>query len=90
MPRKFVYEIKSSRTFHPKRPRWHLTMRKWRKLRAAWLMQHPACARCGLAGEEVHHIVPRFRAPERTLDPTNLQTLCRACHRSHHAADPGG
>jgi 5-methylcytosine-specific restriction endonuclease McrA len=89
MPRKFVFTINSSRKFSPKRPRWHVTARKWRRLRHSWLMQYPTCARCGLVGEEVHHIVPRSEAPERTLDATNLETLCRGCHRLHHAPTPG-
>lgn len=88
MPRKFSYRITSSRKFEPKRPEWHLTSGKWRTMRNRWLMQHPACAMCGLAGEEVHHMVPRKVAPERLYDPTNLQTLCKACHAEHHRSNP--
>ena len=61
--------------------------RPWRRLRRLWLMRHPTCARCGLAGEEVHHVVPRATAPERTLDPSNLETLCRSCHAAAHGRD---
>lgn len=52
----------------------------WRKLRAAHLDRHPNCRICGAPGEEVDHITPRRVAPERRLDPTNLQTLCKPCH----------
>jgi 5-methylcytosine-specific restriction endonuclease McrA len=59
----------------------------WTNLRRRWLMHHPHCARCGVPGEEVHHIVPRAVAPMRTLDPSNLETLCKACHlATHHHA----
>ena len=84
MPRKFQFEIISSRKFEPKRPDWHLTSGKWRTMRNRWLMANPQCARCGLAGEEVHHLVPRKVAPERLYDWSNLQTLCRVCHAEHH------
>jgi len=42
------------------------------------------CTVCGGIGLEVHHIVPREVAPERTFDPENLATMCRECHRKHH------
>lgn len=52
----------------------------WRKLRAEHLRHHPWCCRCGERAEEVDHIVPRSIAPERRLDPSNLQSLCKSCH----------
>jgi 5-methylcytosine-specific restriction endonuclease McrA len=57
---------------------------KWNRLRRRFLMLNPSCARCGLAGEEVHHIVPRERAPELLYATSNLMTLCRRCHRAEH------
>lgn len=33
-----------------------------------------------VAANEVDHIIPRRRAPEREYDMTNLQSLCRGCH----------
>ena len=60
---------------------------KWWRFRRRWLMANPACTHCGLAGEEVHHIVPRKDAPQRMFDPTNLMTLCRACHAIHHGRE---
>ena len=47
-------------------------------------MASPYCVRCGRPGEEVHHVVPRAVAPERTLDPSNLATMCRSCHHAMH------
>lgn len=61
-----------------------LTGDRWTRWRRRWLVQHPSCAMCGLAGEEVHHIVPRAEAPERTFDWSNFQTLCRKCHKDIH------
>ena len=52
----------------------------WRRLRAEHLRKHPWCRRCGDPAREVDHIVPRSAAPERRLDPTNLQSLCTPCH----------
>lgn len=52
----------------------------WRKLRAAHLKQNPYCVRCGEWATDVDHIVPRRIAPERRLDPSNLQSLCKRHH----------
>jgi 5-methylcytosine-specific restriction endonuclease McrA len=56
----------------------------WTNLRTQWIRSNPWCVRCGRPGEEVHHVVPRQVAPERTLDVTNLATLCRSCHHALH------
>ena len=56
----------------------------WQRIRRHWLMRNPACNRCGLAGEEVHHIVQRAHAPHRWNDWSNLETLCKRCHKEHH------
>lgn len=60
---------------------------EWSRVRRRWLMQHPQCAQCGLAAEHVHHIVPRHVAPERTLDYSNLMSLCARCHAEIHASE---
>jgi len=57
---------------------------KWNRWRRRYLMSHPACAECGLAGEEVHHIIPRAQAPKLMYDEANVQTLCRKCHAGKH------
>ena len=61
-----------------------LTGNRWTIMRNQWMRNHPSCAKCGMPGEEVHHVVPRQQAPERTFDVTNLQTLCRRCHHALH------
>ncbi len=58
----------------------------WRRVRAAYLRAQPFCEACEREGRTtaaqlVDHIVP-LRSGGARLDPSNLQSLCRA----HHAA----
>lgn len=54
----------------------------WPRVRATHLALHPCCAACGSRRKlEVHHVEPVHLAPARELDPTNLMTLCRRCHK---------
>lgn len=49
----------------------------WRRLRIAFLRDHPTCAACGRgSGIIAHHIVPFAVDPSRFLDPSNLLPLC--------------
>ena len=64
----------------------------WQKLRAWHLRQHPLCADCEARGttapaDDVDHVVPIAVDPSRRLDPTNLRSLCRACHAAKTALD---
>lgn len=49
------------------------------------------CKHCGQYGEEVHHII--HLTPENiwdekiTLNPSNLELLCRECHKKEHKRD---
>lgn len=48
------------------------------------------CAMCGKANVllDVDHIVPRSSAPDRIMDVTNVQYLCRfECHNKKHFGD---
>ena len=66
----------------------------WLKLRR-WHLAQPGnqlCAECRRANVieaavVVDHIVPRQTCPERELDPTNLQSLCRGCDNRKRAKD---
>lgn len=83
MPRKhFEHSPPFSR--HMKAKPNRLKGQAWTNMRTQWIRNHPWCVRCGRQGEEVHHVVPRAIAPERTLDATNLATLCRSCHHALH------
>lgn len=53
---------------------------KWERLRRRHLAVHPHCVLCKRKGEHVDHIEPVRLAPWRKLDPSNLQSLCHACH----------
>ena len=66
--------------------------RVWRRLRLAVLSTNPLCAYCEREGRTtlarvVDHIVPVRLAPERRLDPSNLQPLCTRCHVSIKARE---
>lgn len=57
----------------------------WRKLRLAFLREHPTCDECGKLGRvelatDVHHVRERRDHPGLALDPDNLQALCKRCH----------
>lgn len=67
----------------------------WKKLRNAYLMEHPLCEKCLEDGiikptKEIHHIQPissgenELRMKELALDPTNLMALCEECHHEIH------
>jgi hypothetical protein len=55
----------------------------WQALRRSILERGEArCVRCGRKASAmlvVEHIRPRAQAPDRALDPENVQILCHAC-----------
>lgn len=58
---------------------------QWKKLSHHWLMMHPLCVACEARGiyrkgDLVDHIVELRDDWSKRLDPSNLQTLCRADH----------
>lgn len=60
---------------------------RWRSLRLNHLRNNPLCVDCKRQGiiqiaKHVHHVIERKRDPSRELDPTNLESLCVACHGS--------
>jgi 5-methylcytosine-specific restriction protein A len=66
--------------------------RRWSKLRRAHLRASPLCVACEREGavkaaDLVDHIVPVKVAPERRLDPTNIQSLCTHHHHLKTATD---
>jgi 5-methylcytosine-specific restriction protein A len=54
----------------------------WQRARRSKLAAQPVCEAtgCGKLAEHVHHDAPILDAPSRRLDPTNLVSLCAACH----------
>jgi 5-methylcytosine-specific restriction enzyme A len=67
----------------------------WRRLRAEHLAEEPYCRECAKVGVErlatiVDHIETIRLAPERRLDPTNLQSLCFPHHNQKINQRDGG
>ena len=61
--------------------------RRWGKVRAHYLADHPFCVDCYQQGEmvfatEVDHIIPHQGNAQLMWDETNFQSLCK----SHHSA----
>ena len=55
--------------------------RRWAELRAEILERDEyTCQHCGEWGNEVDHIVPRWRNKDLFWVESNLQLLCRDCH----------
>jgi hypothetical protein len=56
--------------------------KEWNRLRAKHLKHNPACVvkGCGKRAVFVDHIVTVKNAPNRRLDPSNLQSLCKFHH----------
>jgi 5-methylcytosine-specific restriction enzyme A len=61
----------------------------WERVRAAFLVAHPRCQRCGAPAVDVDHVVAIDDGGPR-LDPANLRALCHPCHSSRTARDQGG
>lgn len=54
--------------------------RRWRRVREAYLAEHPFCeCGCGGIAEEVHHIVPIADGGDRFAS-ANLMALTKQCH----------
>ena len=58
---------------------------RWRKVRKAFLMEHPLCIQCQhegklVAASVVDHIVPHRGDWQLFNDPDNLQPLCKQHH----------
>jgi 5-methylcytosine-specific restriction protein A len=52
----------------------------WRRFRLEILAERPWCVDCPAAASDVDHILTVREAPERALDPTNVEARCHPCH----------
>jgi 5-methylcytosine-specific restriction enzyme A len=57
----------------------------WVKATKFFRIENPLCLLCEAEGfitlaSEVDHIIPIVKAPERRLDPTNWQHICKSHH----------
>ncbi len=65
----------------------YLQSSTWKDIRLRILQRDGyKCCRCGQSGNEVHH--KTYERWGRELD-SDLETLCSACHYSHHSAHKG-
>ena len=89
----FVSKIMSFfETNRPEQKRFYSST-KWRKLRKAYLAEHPLCERCLAVGraqvaEHVHHKIEldesNYKNPMIALNAENLESLCFDCHQKEH------
>lgn len=68
--------------------------RQWAQVRDYVMMRDRfTCVKCGRPAQEVHHKTHLSREnifdPKITLNPDNLQALCRDCHFRQHEEDAG-
>lgn len=70
----------------------------WRELRNQYLEKHPLCECCLehdriVPAEVVHHMIPFSRGVDEKhkmkllLEPKNLKSLCKTCHKLLHKKD---
>jgi 5-methylcytosine-specific restriction protein A len=64
---------------------------RWRKLRDAYLAQHPVCeCGCGYAATVVDHRTPHNGNAALLYAWTNLEAMAKPCHDAKTAARDGG
>ena len=89
----FIYKPKKSKQVSDKKllRRKLYNNKRWRKLRDAFLMEHPICELCGKLATDCHHVNSPFDEDltdieriGRLLSPSNLQALCQTCHGIIH------
>ena len=61
-------------------------------MRRVFLSENPLCQPCAaqgftVAAREIDHIVPVKEAPDRFLDASNWQPICRPCHEVKTATE---
>ena len=56
---------------------------RWQRIRNAYIREHPTCehAGCIAPATDVHHRDGRHPSEPGANDWTNLEALCRSCHR---------
>jgi 5-methylcytosine-specific restriction protein A len=54
---------------------------RWRRLRDAYIAEHPRCQDCGRPATEVHHVDHALPGDRTFFDRRNLRALCTPCHR---------
>lgn len=58
---------------------------QWRKIRDAFLADHPLCSECEQRGRvTVAQVVHHIDENQLNNSPDNLQAMCRPCHERNH------
>jgi 5-methylcytosine-specific restriction protein A len=66
-------------------------LRLWRRIRIAYLAQHPLCeCGCGYAATVVDHKIPHQGDRELMFDWDNLQAMTKPCHDRKTATQDSG
>jgi len=73
-------------------PRTTMYGRRWQRVRAAFLREHPLCVEHERKGEyveatDVDHCVPHRGDQDLFWDSGNWQSLCHACHAAKTARE---
>ena len=68
------------------------TKEPYLSMRLFFLRMHPLCRPCAangftVAAAEIDHLVPVKHAPDRFLDRSNWQPICRPCHEAKTATE---
>lgn len=68
--------------------------RAWKRLSRAFLLsRNYICGRCGKPAEIAHHrtylTVENLHDPAISLNPANLEALCKDCHNAEHFGQGG-
>lgn len=63
---------------------------QWKAFRRRIIeVRHGKCERCGKKGNLLHHRIPlndhNVRDPKISLNPDNIELVCRACHEVIHS-----
>jgi 5-methylcytosine-specific restriction protein A len=72
----------------PSRTDTFYSSRRWRRLRAWYLRDHPLCIDCGLTASEVDHVRP-IRQGGDPWSVGNMAARCKRCHSSRTARQTG-
>lgn len=88
-----VYKGSRCRRCHPEKKKNVSYPSAWKALSERYRAQNPLCEICFEKGitspsEEVHHKKTIQDRPDLILEKSNLQALCKSCHRQIHKKTP--
>ena len=63
---------------------------RWKRMRRAYLAEHPYCEHCGALAVDLDHIIPHRGDSNLFWSRGNWQGLCKGCHSRKTAREDGG